>query len=141
MTDGRRSLQIAVSLGALVPLLAGAAGVILGPGMLANESISTIAMDSHYRYLSGLLLGIGIGFWTTIPNIETKTARFQLLGAIVFLGGLGRLYSLLTVGMPDHMMLFGLTMELIITPLFVMWQAKVAKSCHTSKSGVSRQKG
>jgi Domain of unknown function (DUF4345) len=45
----------------------------------------------------------------------------------VFLGGLGRLYALFAVGVPDRAMLFGLTMELIVTPLLALWQTAVAR--------------
>ena len=95
--------------------------------MVGGPGVASLAMDSHYSYLSGLLMGIGLGFWTTVPGIETKTNRFQLLTAMVFLGGLGRLYSLITVGLPDRMMLFGLAMELIVTPLLAVWQHAVAR--------------
>ena len=38
-----------------------------------------------------------------------------------------RLYSLLTLGVPDRPMLFGLAMELVIVPLLVAWQTAVAR--------------
>jgi len=123
----RRCLQVAVAIGSLVPILAGLLGVVLGPALLGEGGRLNPSMDSHYRYLSGLLMGIGFGFWTTVPDIEKKTARFQLLAAIVVLGGLARLYSLLAVGMPDLPMLFGLTMELVIVPLLALWQYTVAR--------------
>ena len=122
----RRALQVAVAVGALVPVLAGLMGMLLGPGMIDHVGTS-VSVDSHYRYLSGLLMGIGLGFWTTIPHIERKTIRFRMLAAIVFLGGLGRLYALLAVGTPDRTMLFGLAMELGATPLLALWQSAVAR--------------
>jgi hypothetical protein len=123
----RCSLQIAVFIGALVPVVVGLAGIVLGPGMVDGNSTSTMSMDSHYRYLSGLLAGIGFGFWTTVSGIENKTSRFRLLTAIVVVGGLGRLYSLIAMGVPEPSMLFGLTMELVITPLLALWQRAVAR--------------
>ncbi len=79
-------------------------------------------LDSHFRYLSGLLLGIGLAFWTTIPALESKGGRFRLLCLIVFIGGLGRLCSLIALGPPGRSMLFGLAMELVVTPLFAWLQ-------------------
>jgi hypothetical protein len=127
VATARRALQIVVAFFALVPILAGLAGIFHGPEMVNGISITNASMDSHYRYLSGLLMGVGLGFWTTIPNIEEKTMRFRLLTAIVFLGGLGRLYSLVTIGAPDRVMLFGLAMELAVTPLLALWQGAVAR--------------
>lgn len=121
----RRSLQIVVAVLALVPVGAGLAGVLLGPAMVA--ATTSVPLDSHYRYLSGLLLAIGLGFWSCIPKIEQSTGRFRLLSAIVFAGGLGRAVSLETVGLPDVPMLFGLIMELAVTPALCLWQGLDAR--------------
>ncbi|MGH6839206.1 MAG: DUF4345 domain-containing protein [Methylocella sp.] len=127
MSYSKRALQLAVAVGGFVPIGAGLAGVLLGPDIVLPIGGASVPMDSHYRYLSGLLLGIGLGFWTTIPNIEREGHRFRLLAAIVVLGGFGRLWSLLTIGVPDRPMLFGLMMELAVTPIFAFWQYRLAK--------------
>jgi hypothetical protein len=121
----KRALQIAVAAGGVVPVAAGLAGIVLGPS-LAGDSGASTDLDSHFRYLSGLLLGIGLAFWSTIPGIEAKGALFRLLTAIVFAGGLGRLYGVLIHGWPGNPMIFGLGMELVITPLLCLWQAQLA---------------
>jgi hypothetical protein len=123
----RRVLQIAVAIGSLVPICAGAAGVMLGPAMVGAPAVPAGA-DSHYRYLSGLLLAIGIAFVTTIPGIERHTARFRVLTGIVVLGGVGRLLSLLLRGAPDTPMLAALAMELVVTPGLALWQARIARA-------------
>ena len=124
----RGLLQLAVALGCVVPLLAGGAGLAHGPGMLKGVGDPVPAdLDSHYRYLSGLLLAVGLGFASCIPRIEAKTARFRLLACLVFIGGLGRLVSYSAVGIPGGGHVFGLGMELIAAPLLVVWQARVAR--------------
>lgn len=120
----RRAFQFVVAAASLVPICAGAAGIIAGPAMIDAGGVP-LAADSHYRYLSGLLLGIGMGFATTVPHIETRTARFRLLAAFVVIGGLGRLWSLITQGAPNRPMLAALVMELCVTPALVLWQARV----------------
>ncbi len=122
MPDLKRLLQLAVAAGGLVPVGAGLAGILMGPAMIGDAGGGSMPLDSHFRYLSGLLLAIGLGFWSTIPDIERQGRRFRLLTALVVLGGLGRLWSLLTMGMPDAPMLFGLAMELAVTPLLALWQ-------------------
>jgi hypothetical protein len=110
-----------------VPLAAGAAGMVRGPEMLHGIGDAVPAdLDSHFRYLSGLLFAAGIGFATCIPGIEEKTGRFRLLAFLIFVGGLGRLYSLVSVGMPGPGHGFGLAMELVAIPVLVLWQARVA---------------
>lgn len=124
MTE-RRLLQIVVALASLVPISAGAAGVLLGPAMVGLAGAAADS-DSHYRYLSGLLFGIGIGFATTVARIETRSARFRVLATLVVIGGFARLLSLILHGPPGKLMLFGLVMELLVTPALVGWQGRVA---------------
>jgi hypothetical protein len=122
----RRALQTAIAILALVPVVAGLAGAIQGPSMIGTGPFD-ISLDSHFRYLSGLLLGIGLAFWSTIPSIEKHRARFLLLTAIVFIGGLARAASLAAVGMPSKPMLGALAIELVVTPLLCLWQNRVAR--------------
>ena len=122
------ALRVAVALGGIVPVAAGLAGVVSGAAMLGGHPAANLTLDSHLRYLSGLLLGIGLGFWSSIPRIEQRTGRFRLLTALVVVGGLGRLFGILVEGLPPAPMLFGLAMELAVTPLLCLWQGRVAAS-------------
>lgn len=124
----RRLLQLAIAVGSLVPILAGGAGMLSGPEILHGVPAPAPSdLDSHMRYLSGLLLGIGIGFVSCIPGVEDKGARFRLLGAIVLIGGLGRALSLFAVGLPSFDQRLALGMELGTMPLLMLWQWRVAR--------------
>lgn len=127
----RRALQLAIALAGLVPVSAGLAGVMLGPDMVGALALPptprAVALDSHVRYLSGLLLGIGLAFWSFIPTIERRTTEARILTAIVFLGGLARLFGVVVAGWPSGPMIFGLAMELCVTPLLCLWQGRVAR--------------
>jgi len=126
-TDHRRGLQIAVALAGCVPVSAGLAGILKGPDMAGPATAST-SLDSHFSYLSGLLLGIGLAFWSAIPRIEQRTTLFRLLTAIIVIGGLARAYSLYRVGLPGLSMRLALVMELGITPALCLWQGRVARA-------------
>ena len=131
-----RLLQIAVALGGLVPVSAGLAGILLGPSMVGVSVAGlhdAIALDSHYRYLSGLLLGIGLAFWCLIPGIARQGRAFRLLTLLVVIGGIGRLLGVALQGVPPPSMLFGLVMELIVTPLLCLWQARLAAQPRTER--------
>lgn len=121
----RRALQRVVALAGLVPVLGGLYGVLFGQAGLGGSAFD-VSTDSHFRYLSGLLLGIGLLFWSTIPGIETKTSLFRFLTMIVVLGGLARLLGLWLTGVPSLTMLAALGMELVVTPLLCLWQIRVA---------------
>jgi hypothetical protein len=125
----RRLLQAAILAACLVPLFAGGAGVIQGPVMLRgiDPAGAPIDLDSHFRYLSGLLLGFGLAFLYCVPAIEKRTMLFRGLGLIVLVGGLARLYSALTLGLPGPGHVFGLVMELGTVPALVLWQGRVAR--------------
>jgi hypothetical protein len=138
----RRLLQLAIALGSLVPILAGGAGMLSGAEIVrGTPTPAPPDLDSHFRYLSGLLFGIGIGFLSCIPRIEEQGARFRLLGAIVLVGGIGRALSLSDVGPPglEHQLALG--MELVTMPLLLLWQWRVAKSGAGGQPGLKKAKG
>jgi hypothetical protein len=124
----RRLLQAATALACMVPLSMGLVSVARSAAVLrGTEPPFPIDLDSHYRYLSGLLLGIGLVFLASIPRIEAKGAIFRTLGFVILVGGLARLVSLVENGPPGFGHQFGLVMELVVVPGIVLWQARVEK--------------
>lgn len=118
-------LQAAILVAGIVPVSAGAVGVLLGVGMAGGAGID---LDSHVRYLSGLLLGIGLTFWWMIPTIEKRGPIVRVLTGLVVIGGLARLLGLFVLGVPSIPMTAALGMELVVTPLLCFWQSRVAAS-------------
>ncbi|MGO4571476.1 DUF4345 domain-containing protein [Microvirga sp. 2TAF3] len=124
MERERKLLQQTVAILAIIPAAIGLYGVLFGHA-LTGETVS-ISAESHFRFLSGLLLGIGLCFWSTVPRIEEKTNRFRLLTLLIVIGGLGRLTGLILTGLPSLFMIGGLFLELIVTPFLCLWQTRVA---------------
>lgn len=122
----RQALQRAVAVMALVPVASGLYGVLFGLNGIGHGSLVDVSADSHFRYLSGLHMGIGILFWTCVPGIEAKTTLFRFLTLVVALGGLARLLGWALTGLPSFLMLAALAVELLVTPLLCLWQARVA---------------
>lgn len=116
----RSLLQLCVAVAGIVPVAAGVAGILLGPEFV-DTAVGPSA-NSHFRYFSGLLPGIGLGFWSTIPRIEANGERFELLSFIVVTGGLARLISLAVIGLPPFGIKAALAMKLGVTPLLCLWQ-------------------
>ena len=129
----RRALQAAVSIACLVPILTGLDGVLRGVAMFRLATVPP-DLDSHFRYLSGIFLMMGLAFVSTIPAIESRGARFRLLGAMVVMGGLARALSWAAVGTPGIGHRLGLGMELIVVPLLMLWQARVARRCASAQA-------
>ena len=115
-----------VAVGGLLPVGAGLAGAVLGPAM-AGRAGADAALDSHFAYLSGLLLAIGLAFWATIPGIERRGAQMRLLTGLVAVGGLARLFSYWRVGSPGGAMQGALVMELLVTPAICLWQWRLQR--------------
>ena len=84
-------------------------------------------LESHFRYLSGLLLGVGIGFAASIPTIERRSELFAVLSGTVVVGGLARLSAIPIHGLPETPHILALGMELLVVPLLFAWQRKVAR--------------
>lgn len=123
--SNRRTLQVTIALLALVPIGAGLTGIIGGPALIGSHDVP-VDLDSHFRYLSGLLLGIGLMYWTTIPHIERAGGLFPALSALVVLGGLARLFSVLAVGWPNLPHILALPLELAVVPLLALWQNRLS---------------
>jgi Domain of unknown function (DUF4345) len=123
----RRLLQITVALLAVVPILTGLAGVLHGLEPLDAQASLSRDGDSHVHYLSGLLLAIGLGFWSTVPRIEAQGPRFRLLTVLVLVGGFARLYGVALAGLPAAAMVGGLMLELAVTPALALWRERLER--------------
>ena len=119
--------QLVVFVGALVPISAGAAGVLQGPGMIHGLVPWNADLDSHFRYLSGLLLGIGIAYMMCIPHIERRRDIFAYLSLIVIVGGCGRLVAAANDGFPTAPHRFAFVMELVVVPLLLLWSRRIGR--------------
>ena len=115
----KRTLQTCVALAGLVAVWAGAWGVLHGLGGHGGGSAN------HERYLSGLLLAIGLAFWTTVSDIEHNSARFRLLTALVVVGGFSRLLGVALGDTLSWPIGGALAMELLVAPLLCLWQGRV----------------
>lgn len=132
----RRLLQAAVAVACLSPFWFGLKGMIEGPAMLAGIEPGASAADlvSHYRYLSGLFLGLGLVLASCVPRIEARTARLRWAAAAIVLGGLARLGGLAMGDAPSLAHHIALAAELGLTPLLVLWQARVARRCAAAQA-------
>jgi hypothetical protein len=118
----RRALQIAVVVAGLVPVAAGALGAFRPELLIAGPAHAL----THGAYLSGLLLGLGLAFWSLIPAIERQTHAFGLLTGLVVLGGLARAFTAFRLGAWGLSVVLPLVMELAVTPALWLWQRRVS---------------
>lgn len=119
-TVERRAPQACIAVAGVVPVGGGLWGVLGGMNTVG------VTAASHGRYLSGLLLGIGLAFWCSIPTIERRGSVVRTLAFVVFVGGLARLAGVLETGAPGAVA-FPLVMELGVTPVLALWRERVQR--------------
>ena len=120
----KRLLQLVIVLAAFVPVLAGVVGVLRGPGMAG--AVFGAEADSQFRYLSGILVGVGAAYWLAVPAVEREGQRLFMLTLIVVVGGFCRAVGMLIEGPAGPAAYAALSMELIVAPGVYLWQARIA---------------
>jgi hypothetical protein len=115
----RKLLQAAVAIAGFAGVFLGLTGVLFGT-MYADLS-GDVVLDSYVRFSKGVLLAIGLLYWSCIPQIERRGDRIALVTFILAVGSLSRLLSV-----AGHGIVLNLTAGLILVPLLWLWQRHVA---------------
>ncbi|QMW22602.1 DUF4345 domain-containing protein [Sandaracinobacteroides saxicola] len=123
----KRLLQATLLLLALSPLSVGLLGALGGPAGLGEGDAVAGDVSSHWRYLSGIFLGLGIMLLSCVRHIEREGRLFGFVCLAVVLGGLARLGGGLLEGWPSSGYRIGLLLELGVTPAVWAWQQRVAR--------------
>ncbi|MEZ6001596.1 DUF4345 domain-containing protein [Hyphomonas sp.] len=121
----KRGLQIALGVFSLIPVAFALLGFLAGAGRLSPEGV-TVDLDNQYRYFSGMYLVVSFMIWSIIPAIEKHGHTMLLVSAAIFIGGLGRVVSYMTLGAPSQDLVVGMGIELVVPVIFVLWQRAVA---------------
>jgi hypothetical protein len=75
---------------------------------------------------SGVWLGVGLAAFWLLPRIEKETALFRALWLMMFIGGVGRLISLMIEGTPFVPFTGFTAPEIIGAPRFVLGSTRGA---------------
>jgi hypothetical protein len=126
----RSLLQIAVAVAGLIGVVLGLTGVLFGT-MHADLS-GDVVLDSYVRFGKGVLLAIGLIYWSSIPQIERHGDRIALITLILVSGSLSRLFSLAGHGVPTLGIISNLIAGLVFVPLVWLWQRHVASRAQRS---------
>jgi Domain of unknown function (DUF4345) len=121
----KRGLQVFLGVFSLIPVAFALLGFVHGAGRLSPEGV-TVDLDNQYRYFSGMYLVVSFLIWSIIPRIERHGRTVFLISAAIFIGGLGRIVSYMTLGSPSQDLVVGMGIELVAPVIFVVWQRAVA---------------
>jgi hypothetical protein len=138
MPTSQRIVQVCLFLFAAIALSGGALQMYLG------QPETTPRLDNVHRFLAGIYFGCGlICLWAGITVRQQRTLVL-LLGLSVFLAGMGRLWSMRIVGLPEPPALWlgYLVPELLVSVLMVVAQLianrsspRVRAECHQVDAG------
>ena len=126
----RRPLQVTMGLLGVIPVVTGGLTMmgLADPIYAAAGLPANALLDSNLRFLGGLWLVAGLAMFWLIPRIERETALFRVLWLMVFAGGVGRLLSMLFVGLPPWPFISFTLLEIVGAPCFIAWQARLSRS-------------
>ena len=119
--------RIAVILFAFIPLYFGVTGIMFGAAQLVGGEPVAGALDNQFRYLSGVYIGIAVMLFYSAGDVAGRATVFRLAILAVFIGGLARLVSYLSVGGAETWQTGGMVLELV-TPVFMLWQGLVIRA-------------
>ncbi len=122
-----RLLQGLTGVLALIPILTGAITMmgVHDPLYAALDLPGNPLLDSNLRFLGGVWLGLGLAAFWMVPRLRAQTVLFRVVWGAIFIGGLGRLLSMLVVGWPPAPLIAFTVLEIVGAPLFVGWHARV----------------
>jgi hypothetical protein len=122
------NLQIATGLLGIIPVATGLLGMmgVHDPVYVAAGVPPIVLLDTNLRFFSGVWVGVGLALWWLIPTIERQTVLFRALWGMIFIGGIGRLLSMIMLGWPPIPFVAFTAIEIAGAPLFIWWQSRVA---------------
>lgn len=124
----RRKLQIATAILACVPTVSGLISMagLDDPLYRALQLPQDATLDSNLRFYGGVWLGLGVAAFWVLPRIERETVLFRILWLMIFIGGMGRVLSMILTGTPFPPFIGFTAIEIVGAPLFIWWQTRVA---------------
>jgi Domain of unknown function (DUF4345) len=138
-TMSKRALQIATGLLAMIPVATGLLGLlgVEDPVYVAVGVPRIVLLHTNLRFYSGVWVVLGLALWWLIPTIQRQTVLFRALWGMIFIGGVGRLLSMITLEWPPIPFVAFTAIEIVGAPLFIWWQFKVARLLSETGTHVS----
>ncbi len=124
----KRPLQIVSYFLALIPIVTGFIGLLGTDDPLYAGVSHNVLLDTNLRFFGGFWLAMGFAMFWAARRIETETALFRALWAAIFVGGFGRIISMLVVAPPPAPFVAFTVLELVGAPFFIWWQARISKT-------------
>ncbi|KAH7166779.1 hypothetical protein DER46DRAFT_600911 [Fusarium sp. MPI-SDFR-AT-0072] len=113
---------------AIFSMFTGTVDLITGHKLVIPESersllpTPTLAfVDNQLRFLGAIWGGYGMILWWASSNLQTRKVPLSLLGTVMFLAGIGRLTSGLSLGWNPSSLKIAAAVELVVPPLIYLF--------------------
>lgn len=123
----RRGLQATLTLFGLVALVFGSLSLLFGGAFVLGAGTVSPSLDSELRYYAAWYAAAGVVALRAARRVETEGRTIRALSAALFIGGCGRVISLVVVGTPHPVSMVLLGLELGLPLLLVPWQGSLAR--------------
>lgn len=120
MTALRRTLYV---LGA-VPIIAGAATVLLGSESIPAAGDPNANLESELRFYSVWWIGAGLFIWWLAPRVDERTRELRVFCALLFLAAAARLLAVLDTDWPSTGQIILMGVEFGLAAALPIWQAR-----------------
>ena len=127
-----RVFTIVLKVLASVPVLVGLSHLFMGLGSdallgakLPLEVLSDPVLDSQNRFYGVIFIGYGTLIFLCASDVRKYSSVLRIVAGFIFLGGFGRLVSIVLFGLPTPPVIALIAVELIGVPLLLWWHFRV----------------
>lgn len=126
----RKPLQVILVILGFVPFITGILGMmgIYDPLYASLGLPNDPLLDSNLRFLSGVWFVVGITVFATVRQVENYFQLYLVVWGMIFVGGIGRLISMILVGLPPIPFIGFTVLELIGAPIFLYWHYQLSNT-------------
>ncbi len=124
----RRALLVVVAVIGGIAVGTGSFGVVAGTTLAPGDGDQGTFFDSEYRFTSTVWLAAGLALWWSIREPARRAAVTRTVLAVIVVGGLSRVVSVVAVGWPYPVFTAAMVIELVVIPLVLRWHVRAFPS-------------
>jgi hypothetical protein len=123
----RQAFQAFLALFGVIVIAISLAHMAIGPEAVIGAVPVNPTMAGEDRFFAGLLMCYGIALLWCARDVQPKCIYVNLLAAVFFVGGIGRLLAVLLDGAPHPFYLAMLVLEMALPPIMAVAAKRVAE--------------
>jgi hypothetical protein len=124
----RQVFQGFLALFGVIVIAISIAHLAIGPRAIIGSVAVNPTMAGEDRFFAGLFLCSGVALLWCSREVQRKRVYVNLLAAVFFIGGIGRLLAVVIDGAPNAFYVAMLMIELGLPPLMVVIAKRVAET-------------